>query len=114
MCQICMEKEYQDNITKLKRGGDYIDDKIHKDFMILYEENKKEQKIKKKTQTEKEKKAENRKNVGSLISKKFNRLMNLDIYNKSKKDKLFFGGAESCAKLLELAREKNNEKKDNK
>ena len=114
MCQICMEKEYQDNITKLKRGGDYIDDKIHKDFMILYEESKKEQKIKKKTQTEKEKKAENRKNVGSLISKKFNRLMNLDIYNKSKKDKLFFGGAESCAKLLELAREKNNEKKDNK
>ena len=39
-CQICLEKEYKDNITKLKSGGDYIDDKIHKEFMKDYEEYK--------------------------------------------------------------------------
>ena len=37
-CQICLEKEYEDNVTKLKNGGDYIDDKIHKEFMNVYEE----------------------------------------------------------------------------
>ena len=42
LCQICLEKEYQDNITKVKKGGDYYEDKIHKEFMNIYEEYKKE------------------------------------------------------------------------
>ena len=110
LCQICLEKEYQDNITKLKRGGDYYEDKIHKEFMIIYEEYKKELINKdknKKVKVEKIEKKKN-KNVGFTISKKFNRLMNLDNYNKGKKSKLYYGSAASCTKQVELAIEEKN------
>jgi hypothetical protein len=102
LCQICLEKEYQDNITKLRKGGDYIDDKIHKDFMNNYEEYKKEIKNKNKIKNEKKDKTEKRKNVGSTISKKFNRLMVYDNYNKIKKTKLLLEAAATCNKLVEL------------
>ena len=106
LCQICLEKEYQDNITKLRKGGDYIDDKIHKDFMNNYEEYKKEIKNKNKIKNEKKDKTEKRKNVGSTISKKFNRLMVYDNYNKTKKTKLLLEAAATCNKLVELEQEK--------
>ena len=37
-CQFCQN----DNITKVKKGGDYYEDTIHKEFMNIYEEYKKE------------------------------------------------------------------------
>ena len=55
---------------------------------------------------EKKEKAENRKNVGSTISKKFNRLMMYDNFNKIKKTKLLLDAAATCNKLVELEQEK--------
>jgi len=110
MCQICLEKEYQDNITKVKKGGDYYEDKIHKEFMNIYDEYKKElidKEKNKKIKVEKTEKKKN-KNVGFTISKKFNRLMGLDNYNKGKKTKLYYGSAASCSKQVELAIEEKN------
>ena len=117
LCQICLEKEYQDNITKVKKGGDYYEDKIHKEFMNIYDEYKKElidKEKNKKIKVEKTEKKKN-KNVGFTISKKFNRLMGLDNYNKGKKTKLYYGSAASCSKQVELAiKEKNMNKIKNK
>ena len=48
------------------------------------------------------------KSVGFTISKKFNRLMGLDNYNKGKKTKLYYGSAASCSKQKELAIEEKN------
>ena len=113
LCQICLEKEYQDNITKAKKGGDYIDDRIHKEFMNIYEEYKRElivkQRNKNKIKEEIDKKKS--KNVGVTISKKFSRLMGLDNYNKGKKTQLYYGGSSSCNKQIELAIEKRSRKK---
>ena len=110
LCQICLEKEYQDNITKVKKGGDYYEDKIHKEFMNIYEEYKKELTNKEKNKKVKVEKPEKKKNksVGFTISKKFNRLMGLDNYNKGKKTKLYYGSAASCSKQKELAIEEKN------
>ena len=111
LCQICLEKEYQENITKVKRGGDYIDDKIHKDFMGVYEEYKRELKLKEKNKIVKTEDKKVNKNLGVTISKKYNRLMGLDNYIKGKKTKLFFGGSASCTKQVELAIEERNMRK---
>ena len=110
LCQICLEKEYQDNITKVKKGGDYYEDKIHKEFMNTYEEYKKELIAKDKNNKIKVEKTEKKKNknVGFTISKKFNRLMNLDNYNKGKKNKFYYGSAASCTKQTLLAIEEKN------
>ena len=114
-CQICLEKEYKDNITKLKSGGDYIDDKIHKEFMKDYEEYKREMANKnqinvKKEKNEKKEKKEKKK-VGNILTKKFRTLMNMDNNNKNKRSKMFFKGAEACQKLIEIALEEKNKVK---
>ena len=112
ICHICLEKEYQDNVTKLKNGGDYIDDKIHKDFMICYDEYKKEMANKNQINGEKKEKSEKKekKKVGITISRKFRTLIQMDNNNKNKKNKMFFKGAESCQKLMEIAFQERSKK----
>ena len=112
LCQICLEKEYQDNITKKRSGGDFYEDKMHKDFMDIYEKCKNELKLKDKSKKPKsENERKKNKNVGSTISKKFNRLMAMDNFNKGKKNKLYYGSSEVCTKQMELAREERNRNK---
>ena len=115
LCQICLEKEYQDNITKMRSGGEYYEDKMHKEFMDIYEKCKKESILKDEKETQKkENEKKKNKNLGVTMSKKFTRLMNMDELNKGKKNKFYYGSAAVCTKHTELAIEERNRKKNKK
>ena len=115
LCQICLEKEYQENITKAKKGTDYYEDKIHSQFLMLYDEYKRESNIKeRKEKKEKKEIKEKKKNVGSTISKKFNRLIGMDNYIKSKKQRLYFEGSACCSNLVSNINDKKDKKGEKK
>ena len=115
LCQICLEKEYQENITKAKKGTDYYEDKIHSQFLMLYDEYKRESNIKERNEKKEKKEIkEKKKNVGSTISKKFNRLIGMDNYIKSKKQRLYFEGSACCSNLVSNINDKKDKKSEKK
>ena len=55
-----------------------------------------------------------KKNVGSTISKKFNRLIGMDNYIKSKKQRLYFEGSACCSNLVLNINDKKDKKSEKK
>ena len=99
----------------MRSGGEYYEDKMHKEFMDIYEKCKKESILKDEKETQKkENEKKKNKNLGVTMSKKFTRLMNMDELNKGKKNKFYYGSAAVCTKHTELAIEERNRKKNKK